>query len=129
MEETPLLAIRQKNGQSDKRQTDGLIVPRLTADCFGLPERLGHLGVHLDVLVLLLDDCQVPVVTAGLHPLGELALQDRRADVDEPLLRHLRQLDVRLGQVLVDMGCFFIEELPDVFDGEAFVSERKERHE
>ena len=73
----------------------------LTADGLGLLELLVHLLVHLDVLVLLLDDVGVPVIAAFLHPLAEFILQDRRADVDEPLLRHLRQLDVGFGQVLI----------------------------
>ena len=98
----------------------------LTADGLGLLELLVHLLVHLDGLILLLDEVLMPVVAPVLHPIGEPALQDCRADINEPLLRHLGQLDLPLGQVVVHVRIRVVEELEDVLVGQAFVSIRKQ---
>ena len=87
----------------------------------GLLEDLGDLRVHLDHEVLLDSHLFVARRDLGLHPVGELVLEDGRADVGEPLLRRLRELDVGLWQVIVDLRVRLVEELSDLLHAEALV--------
>jgi hypothetical protein len=64
----------------------------------------------------------VPRVHLLLDPLGELFLDDGGADVRDPLLGSLRELDVRLWQICVDFRVLLVKELPDLLDAESFVS-------
>lgn len=93
----------------------------LTADGRGLPEDLGDGRVHLDHEVLLLGHLGVALVDLFLDPFAELLFKDRGADVADPLLRRLRQLDLRLREVLVDLRVLLVQELPDLLDAEALV--------
>jgi hypothetical protein len=55
------------------------------------------------------------------HPLGELFIQKSRADVSQPGLGHLRELQGRLRQVLVHLSVIVVEELADLFHTQAFI--------
>jgi hypothetical protein len=55
----------------------------LTGDVGGPVEGLGHVGVHLDEVVLL--GLLIPLVAPGLHPAGEGLPDLRVEDVDEEL--------------------------------------------
>ena len=87
----------------------------------GLLEDLGDLRIHLDHEVLLDSHLFMTRRDLGLHPVGELVFEDGRADVGEPLLRRLRELDVRLGKVIVDLRVRIVKELPDLLYAEALV--------
>ena len=87
----------------------------------GLLEDLGDLRIHLDHEVLLDSYLFMTRCDLGLHPVGELVLEDGRADVGEPLLRRLRELDVRLRKVIVDLRVRIVKELPDLLYAEALV--------
>ena len=87
----------------------------------GLLEDLGDLRIHLDHEVLLDSHLFMTRRDLGLHPVGELVFEDGRADVGEPLLRRLRELDVGLWQVIVDLRVRLVEELSDLLHAEALV--------
>ena len=95
----------------------------LTADGLGLLEYSGDLGVDVDHQVLLDGDLLVALVHLRLHPLREDVLEDGGAHVGDPLLRRLGELHLGLRQVLIDVDVVLREELPDLLDAEALVSE------
>jgi len=64
----------------------------------------------------------VAFVHLRLHPLREEVLEDGGADVGDPLLGRLGQLELGLRQILVDLDVVLREELPDLLDTEALVS-------
>ena len=108
--------VDKENGQG-KRKVDAL-----TADGGGLLEDRGDLRVHVDHQVLLHGDLLVARLHLLLDPVGEAVLEHGGADVGDPLLRRLGQLDLRLWQVLVDVGVVRLEVLLDLFDAESLVS-------
>ena len=95
---------------------------RLTADGRRGLEDGRDILVHRDEDVLLVGHLLVAPLDLGLHPIRELLLQHRGTYIRQPLLRRLRQLQVRLGQVCVDMRMVLVQELPDLLDAEAVVS-------
>ena len=58
-----------------------------------------------------------------LHPLREDVLEDGGARVGDPLLRRLGELHLGLRQVLINVNVVLREEVPDLLDAEALVSE------
>jgi len=83
-------------------------------------EGRGDLWVQLDDLAALAFDIAVAILDLISDPLGEEDLQDRRADVANPLLRRLLYL-LLVGEVLVDLLVPIVNELGDLLDGEALV--------
>ena len=112
-----MLAVVDKENGQGKRKVDVL-----TADGRRLLEDRGDLRVHVDHQVLLHGDLLVARLDLRLHPIGEAVLEHGGADFGDPLLRRLRQLDLRLWQVLVDVGVVRLEVLLDLFDAESLVS-------
>ena len=98
----------------------------LTADGLGLLEDSGDLGIDVDHQVLLDGDLLVAFVHLRLHPLREEVLEDGGADVGDPLLGRLGQLELGLWQVFVHADVVLSEELPDLLDAEAFISKYDE---
>jgi hypothetical protein len=74
----PLDSVGQK--QQSRNKVDERL---LTGDVGGPVEGLGHVGIHLDEVVLL--GFLVPLVAPGLHPAGEGLPDLRVEDVDEVL--------------------------------------------
>ena len=64
----------------------------------------------------------MPLVDLILDPFGEFVLQDCSADVGDPLLGRLRELDFRLRQEVVHLFMVGQEVFLDLFDAEAFIS-------
>ena len=95
----------------------------LTADGLGLLEDFGDLGIDVDHQVLLDGDLLMALVHLLLHPFREAVLEDGGAHVGDPLLRRLGQLHLGLRQVLIDLDVVLREELPDLLEAEALVSE------
>ena len=93
----------------------------LTADGRRLLEDRGDLRVHVDHQILLHGDFLMARLDLRLDPIGEAVLEDGGADVGDPLLRRLRELDLRLWQVVVDVGMVRLEVLLDLFDAESLV--------
>ncbi len=83
-------------------------------------EGRGDLWVQLDDLAALAFDIAVAILDLIFDPLGEEDLQDRHADVTNPLLRRLLDL-LLVGEVLVDLLVAIVNELGDLLDGEALV--------
>ncbi len=83
-------------------------------------EGRGDLWVQLDDLAALAFDIAVAILDLISDPLGEEDLQDRRADVANPLLRRLLYL-LLVGEVLVDLLVAIVNELGDLLDGKALV--------
>ena len=83
-------------------------------------EGRGDLWVQLDDLAALAFDIAVAILDLISDPLGEEDLQDRRADVANPLLRRLLYL-LLVGEVLVDLLVPIVNELGDLLDGKALV--------
>ena len=79
-------------------------------------EGRGDLWVQLDDLAALAFDIAVAILDLIFDPLGEEDLQDRRADVANPLRRRLLYL-LLVGEVLVDLLVAIVNELGDLFDG------------
>ena len=63
----------------------------------------------------------MPLFNLRLHPRCETVFEHGGADVGDPLLGRLRQLELRLGQVVVDVGMVRLEVLLDLLDAEALV--------
>ena len=61
-----------------------------------------HLWVHVDHHLLLLRHDGVPLLNLVLHPLPERLANDGSADVNDPLLGHLRQVCC-IREVFVDV--------------------------
>ena len=83
-------------------------------------EGSGDLWVQLDRIAALLYDFTVPSLDLVTDPLGEEDLQDRRADITNPLLRSLVDL-LLLRQVVEDLLVASFKELADLLDGEALI--------
>ena len=92
----------------------------LTADLRGGLEAVVDLLVHLYEVSALLHHLDVARLDLLLDPISEDVLEDRRADIADPLLRHLVDL-LRVGEVVVDLLVAIVKEGGDVLDGEALV--------
>ena len=66
----------------------------LTAHSYGLMEDLSHLGIHLDHDVLLVGHLVVSNLDQSLDPFQEIIQEYAGANVGNPLLRSLRQLEL-----------------------------------
>ena len=67
----------------------------------------------------------MPFVDLHLDPFAELLLDDAGDDVADPLFRRLRQLELDLGQVEVDLWVVFVQELLDLLYSKYFVSKSR----
>ena len=95
------------------------VVVVLTRDVGAVLELLRHDRIHGDHHVALLGHQLVPVLDLLTHPGLEGLVDDGSADVDDPLLRRLRQVLV-VGQVRLDVGDVG-DELEDLLDAQALV--------
>ena len=93
----------------------------LTADGGRLLEDLGNLRVHLDHQILLHGDLLVPCFDLRTDPLVEVLTDDGRANVADPLLGRLGQLELGLREIVVDLPVIGLEEREHFLDAEAFV--------
>ena len=75
----------------------------LTADMCGSAELGDHLRVHGDHHFLFCAHDGVPFFDLVMHPLFELSAQHYGANVNNPLLGHLREIEI-VGQVIGDVG-------------------------
>ena len=91
----------------------------LTGDVRAVLELAGHDRVHGDHHVALLRHQLVAVLDLLADPGLEGPVDDGGADVDDPLLRRLRQVLV-VGQVRLDVGDVG-DELEDLLDAQALV--------
>ena len=97
----------------------------LTADGCRLPEDLRHLRIHLDHDIFFDSNLFMTDFDLSFDPLRELLLKNGGAHVGQPLLRCLRELNRRLGQVRVHLRMVLVEEAPDLLYTKAFVPARK----
>ena len=95
----------------------------LTADCDRALEDLGNLWIHLNHDVLLVCHFSMSDFDLVLDPVGELVLEHGCADIGDPLLRRLGQFELWLGQVFVYLRVVLIQELSDLPDSQALISE------
>ena len=56
------------------------------------------------------------------HPFGEEVLEHGGAHVRDPLLGRLREFELGLRQVIINMRMVFHEKLTDLFDAETLIS-------
>jgi len=91
----------------------------LTADVEAAMERLGNVGVHLNVELLLRRQLFIAQLDGVLHPAFEGLAEDRVGDVEQPLARQTRQVAV-FRQVVVDEGVL-LGGLEDPFDGDVLI--------
>ena len=98
---------------------------QLTADVGGRAELGGHLWVDVDHDLLLLGHLGVALLDLVDHPGLERLADHGGADVDDPLLRRLRQVWV-VGHVGGDVGVLH-GELGDILEVEALVLRHVDR--
>ena len=123
MADTPLFAIRY-------RKIKEILSSRvLTADCNRVLKDLGHLWVHMYHDVLLVGHFAMSGIHLVLHPVIEPVLEHGCADIGDPLLRRLGQLELGLGQIFVYLWMVLVQELSDLPDSQALVSIFKKRYE
>ena len=82
-------------------------------------EGLGDRGIDVHEHVLLDQQALIPLINLFADPIGEGGLQQRMADVRDPLLGQLRDL-LLVGQVVAD-DAVRGHEVGDLLDGEALV--------
>ena len=100
------------------------VLVALTTDGGRLLEDLGDLRVHLDHQVLLHGDLLVPRFDLRADPLVEVLTDDGRANVADPLLGRLWQLELGLRKIVIDLPVIGLEEREHFLDAEAFVPVR-----
>ena len=91
----------------------------LTRDMGAVLELLIHLSVHLYHHVSFLRHQLVPILDLRTNPLLEWVADDRRADIDDPLLGRLYQINV-VGEEVSDVGLVRYE-VQYLLDREALV--------
>lgn len=84
-------------------------------------ECLGDFGVDLDHEILLHRDLVVPLIGLLLDPFSESVFQYGGADVRNPILGRLGQLNLRLREIIVDFSVVGQEEELDFFEAEALI--------
>ena len=82
-------------------------------------EGLGDRGVDIDEHVLLDQQALIPLIHLFADPIGEGGLQQRMADIRDPLLGQLRDL-LLVGQVVAN-DAVRGHEVGDLLDGETLV--------
>ena len=114
--ETPLTAVVRNNVRIQYLKVG------LTAHCFGLPEDLFHLWVHLDHEILFDGNFLVSSSYLSVDPFFELILENCGTDICEPLLRHFWQFEVGLREVLINFWMVVVQVLSDFLDSKSFIS-------
>ena len=79
----------------------------------------GHLGVHGDHHLLFVRHEGVAVLDLHLHPSFELLSKHSCANIDDPLLRNLRQIDL-VREILTDSR-FVADEVHDLLQRQVLV--------
>ena len=98
---------------------------QLTRDVRAGTELRSHLRVHGDHhFFLLAHDC-IPLLDLVIDPLSEKVTQDLGANIHDPLLGRLRQVDV-VGKVVGDVRLVF-DEHQDPLEGEVLILRYEDR--
>ena len=99
----------------------------LTADSDGLLKNFLHFWVHLDHQVSFVCHFHVSYILLVFDPLVEFSLKKSSANICEPLLGNLRQLEWWLWQVMVNFWMLLIQILSDLLDTQSLVSIMEKR--